>query len=112
MAGTQETKRIACRYRRACAERAARLNQVERVEQMDTGKRQLLQKALAKVETDKPDTHAFIAVTTPAGKRILLRPDFVCYETYVEGTDPDGQLLTLTYEQIDTVEVETMQTGH
>jgi hypothetical protein len=33
-------------------------------------------------------------------------PDFTCYETYVEGTGADGQLLTLTYEQIASVDVE------
>ena len=63
---------------------------------MDLRKRQLLQDALARAEAH----HAFIAVSTPSGTRILLRPDFTCYETYVEGTGPDGQLLTLTYEQI------------
>ena len=63
---------------------------------MDLSKRQLLQDALARAEAH----HAFIAVSTPSGSRILLRPDFTCYETYVEGTGPDGQLLTLTYEQI------------
>ena len=56
---------------------------------MDLSKRQLLQEALAKAEAH----HAFIAISTPSGSRILLRPDFTCYETYVEGTDPDGQLL-------------------
>ena len=50
--------------------------------------------------------HAYIAVSTPSGRRILLRPDFTCYETYVEGTDADGELLTLTYEQIESVDVE------
>ena len=69
---------------------------------MDLSKRQLLQKALAKVEGQ----HSYIAVSTPAGHRILLRPDFTCYETYVEGTGADGQLLTLTYEQIASVDVE------
>ena len=69
---------------------------------MDPGKRQLLQQALAKVEAH----HSYIAVITPAGKRILLRPDFTCYETYVEATGADGQLLTLTYEQIASVGVE------
>jgi hypothetical protein len=69
---------------------------------MDVSKRQLLQKALTKVEGH----HSFIAVSTPAGKRILLRPDFTCYETYVEGTGADGQLLTLTYDQIASVGVE------
>jgi hypothetical protein len=69
---------------------------------MDVSKRQQLQKALEKANAH----HALIAVTTPAGKRILLRPDFVCYETYVEGTDSDGQLLTLTYEQIATVDTQ------
>jgi len=69
---------------------------------MDLSKRQLLQKALEKAT--EPGSH--IAVSTPAGKRILLRPDFTCYETYVEGTGADGQLLTLTYEQIASVDVE------
>jgi hypothetical protein len=69
---------------------------------MDLSKRQLLQDALARAEAH----HAFIAVSTPSGSRILLHPDFTCYETYVEGTDPDGQLLTLTYEQIASVDVE------
>jgi hypothetical protein len=69
---------------------------------MDLSKRQLLQEALAKTEAP----HSHIAITTPAGKRILLRPDFTCYETYVEGTGDDGQLLTLTYEQIASVDVE------
>jgi hypothetical protein len=69
---------------------------------MDLNKRQLLQQALAKAEAN----HALIAISTPAGKRILLRPDFTCYETYVEGTGDDGQMLTLTYEQIDKVDVE------
>jgi hypothetical protein len=69
---------------------------------MDLSKRQLLQKALE--QAIEPGSH--IAVSTPAGKRILLRPDFTCYETYVEGTDADGQLLTLTYEQIASVDVE------
>jgi len=69
---------------------------------MDLSKRQLLQEALAKAEAH----HAYIAVSTPSGTRILLRPDFICYETYVEGTGADGQLLTLTYEQIASVDVE------
>jgi hypothetical protein len=69
---------------------------------MDLNKRQLLQKAL---ETASPH-NSLIAVSTPSGKRIMLRPDFTCYETYVEGTDSDGELLTLTYEQIASVEVE------
>ena len=69
---------------------------------MDLGKRQLLQKALEKAT----EHSSHIAVSTPAGKRILLRPDFTCYETYVEGTDADGQMLTLTYEQIASVDVE------
>jgi hypothetical protein len=69
---------------------------------MDLNKRQLLQQALAKAEAH----HAFIAISTPSGTRILLRPDFTCYETYVEGTGADGQLLTLTYEQIASVDVE------
>jgi hypothetical protein len=69
---------------------------------MDLSKRQLLQKALAKTEAH----HSYIAITTPAGKRILLRPDFTCYETHVEGTGADGQLVTLTYEQIASVDVE------
>src|SRR6187399_656731 len=43
---------------------------------------------------------------SPGQRRIMLRPDFTCYETYVEGTGPDGQLLTLTYEQIASVDVE------
>jgi hypothetical protein len=81
----EETKSALCRYCR-----------------MDVSKRQQLQKALTKVEGH----HSFIAVSTPAGKRILLRPDFVCYETYVEGMDSDGQMLTLTYEQIASVDVE------
>jgi hypothetical protein len=69
---------------------------------MDVSKRQLLQKAL-----EKADGHSsFIAVNTPSGTRILMRPDFTCYETYVEGTGADGQLLTLTYEQIASVDVE------
>ena len=80
-----ETKVIVCRYRT-----------------MDLSKRQLLQQALVKAEAH----HAFIAISTPSGSRILLRPDFTCYETYVEGTGPDGQLLTLTYEQIASVDVE------
>ena len=70
---------------------------------MDLNKRQMLQKALAKAtETE----HSLIALGTPSGKRILLRPDFTCYETYVEGTDANGELLTLTYEQIESVDVE------
>jgi len=69
---------------------------------MDLSKRQLLQKALEKAT----EHESLIAVSTPSGKRILLRPDFICYETYVEGTDGDGQLLTLTYEQIASVDVE------
>ncbi len=69
---------------------------------MDLSKRQLLQNALTKIEGQ----HSFIALTTPAGKRILLRPDFTCYETYVEGTDADGQMLSLTYEQIESVDTE------
>ncbi|HET7805917.1 MAG TPA: hypothetical protein VFL53_16895 [Pseudolabrys sp.] len=69
---------------------------------MDPGKRQLLQKALEKAT----EHNLHIAVSTPSGKRILLRPDFTCYETYVEGTDADGQLLTLTYGQIASVDVE------
>ena len=80
-----ETKLIVCRYKK-----------------MDLSKRQLLQEALVKAEAH----HAYIAVSTPSGTRILLRPDFTCYETYVEGTDADGQLLTLTYEQIAAVDVE------
>jgi hypothetical protein len=68
---------------------------------MDLNKRQMLQKALAKAEAN----HAFIAVDTPSGNRILLRPDFTCYETYIEGTGADGQMLTLTYEQIASVDV-------
>jgi hypothetical protein len=71
---------------------------------MDLSKRQLLQKALEKANENEHSS--FIALTTPAGKRILLRPDFTCYETYVEGTGSDGQLLTLTYEQIASVDVE------
>jgi hypothetical protein len=69
---------------------------------MDVSKRQLLQKALEKATKHE----SLIAVSTPAGKRILLRADFICYETYVEGTDSDGQLLTLTYEQIASVDAE------
>jgi hypothetical protein len=69
---------------------------------MDLSKRQLLQEALAKAGAQ----HSYIAVSTPSGSRILLRPDFICYETYVEGTGADGQLLTLTYEQIASVDVE------
>jgi hypothetical protein len=69
---------------------------------MDVSKRQLLQKALEKAN----EKNSFIAVCAPSGTRILLRPDFTCYETYVEGTGPDGQLLTLTYEQIASVDVE------
>lgn len=69
---------------------------------MDLSKRQLLQKALEKAG----EQNSHIAVSTPSGTRILLRPDFTCYETYVEGTGPDGQLLTLTYEQIASVDVE------
>ncbi len=80
-----ETKLIVCRYKK-----------------MDLSKRQLLQEALVKAEAH----HAYIAVSTPSGTRILLRPDFTCYETYVEGTGADGQLLTLTYEQIAAVDVE------
>ena len=41
---------------------------------MDLSKRQLLQEALAKAEAH----HAFIAISTPSGSRILLRPDFTC----------------------------------
>ena len=69
---------------------------------MDPSKRQLLQKALAEAQTRQ----ALIVVSTPAGKRIRLRPDFTCYETYIEGTDADGELLTLTYEQVAAVDVE------
>jgi len=69
---------------------------------MDLSKRQLLQKAFEKAN----ERSSLIAVSTPAGRRILLRPDFTCYETYVEGTDGDGQLLTLTYDQIASVDVE------
>lgn len=51
---------------------------------MDVSKRQLLQKAL-----EKANEHgSFIAISTPSGTRILLRPDFTCYETYVEGQAP------------------------
>ena len=32
--------------------------------------------------------------STPSGSRILLRPDFTCYETYVEGR-PEMSLKTL-----------------
>ena len=69
---------------------------------MDPNKRQLLQNALAKAVAH----HSFIAVSTPSGKRILLRPDLTCYETYIEGTGDDGELLTLTYDQIASVDVE------
>jgi hypothetical protein len=69
---------------------------------MDPSKRQMLQKALAEAQTRQ----AVIVVSTPAGKRIRLRPDFTCYETYIEGTDADGELLTLTYEQVAAVDVE------
>lgn len=69
---------------------------------MDPSKRQLLQKALAEAEPRQ----ASIVVITPSGNRIRLRPDLTCYETYVEGTGADGQLLTLTYEQIASVDVE------
>ena len=77
-------------------------SEVRRYKTMDLSKRQLLQKALEKAT----EQNSHIAVSTPAGKRILLRPDFTCYETYVEGTGADGQLLTLTYEQIASVDVE------
>jgi hypothetical protein len=69
---------------------------------MDPSKRQMLQKALAEAQTRQ----ALIVVSTPAGRRIRLRPDFTCYETYIEGTDADGELLTLTYEQVAAVDVE------
>src|SRR4029078_5918493 len=59
-------------------------NAVRRYRTMDLSKLQLLQEALAKAEAH----HAYIAVSTPSGTRILLRPDFTCYETYVEGTAP------------------------
>ena len=67
---------------------------------MDPSKRQM--KALAEAQTRQ----ALIVVSTPAGKRIRLRPDLTCYETYIEGTDADGELLTLTYEQVAAVDVE------
>ena len=69
---------------------------------MDLSKRQLLQQALEKADAH----HAFIAVCTPSGTRILLRPDFTCFETDGEGPGADGPLLTLTYEQIASVDVE------
>jgi hypothetical protein len=77
-------------------------NAVRRYRTMDVSKRQLLQKALEKAT----EHGSLIAVSTPAGKRILLRPHFICYETYVEGTDGDGQLLTLTYDQNASVDAE------
>ena len=41
---------------------------------MDLSKRQLLQEALAKAGAH----HSYIAVSTPSGTRVLLRPDFTC----------------------------------
>lgn len=65
---------------------------------MDLGKRQALQKAL----TAATDRGAQIVIRR-GGFEIRILPDFVCFETYVEATAVDGQMLTLRYEEIEDV---------
>jgi len=53
-----------------------------------------------------------LTAATDRGAQIIIRrggldigilPDFVCFETYVEATAADGQLLRLRYEEIEDV---------
>jgi hypothetical protein len=69
---------------------------------MDPTKRQLLQQALARTDAH----NCVISVGTASGDRLFLRPDFTCYENRVEGTDPEGELVSLTYEEIVSVDVD------
>jgi len=65
---------------------------------MDQEKRQALQKALeAAIEK-----RARIAVRLH-GQDVGILPDFTCFETHVEATSVDGQMLTLPYEDIERV---------
>lgn len=65
---------------------------------MDLGKRQALLKALAAAT----DRRAQIMIRR-GGLDVGILPDFVCFETYVEATTVDGQMLTLRYEDIEDV---------
>ena len=68
---------------------------------MDPSKRQLLQEALAKALAH----NSFIALSTTKGERVFLQPDFICYENHVEGTNREGEIISLTYEDISSVGV-------
>ena len=68
---------------------------------MDPSKRQLLQEALAKAVA----YNSFIAIGTTNGERIFLRPDFTCYENQLEGTSRDGEIVSLTYADISSIDV-------
>jgi len=68
---------------------------------MDQAKRQGLQKAL----TEALPKNLFIAVDTAKGGRMVLQPDFTCYENHLEGTTSDGEIVSLTYEDIAAVRV-------
>ena len=68
---------------------------------MDPNKRQLLQEALAKAVAH----NSFIALSTTKGERVLLQPDFTCYENHVEGTNREGEIVSLTYTDIASITV-------
>jgi hypothetical protein len=68
---------------------------------MDPSKRQLLQEALAKAVAH----NSFIAIGTTKGNHIFLQPDFTCYENHVEGTNSEGEIVSLTYTDISSVGV-------
>jgi hypothetical protein len=68
-------------------------------EHMDPGKRQLLQEALSKALAH----NSFIALSTTKGERVFLQPDFTCYENHVEGTNREGEIVSITYIDIASV---------
>jgi len=68
---------------------------------MDPSKRQILQQALEEALA----LNSFIAVGATNGRRILLKPDFTCYEDRVEGTSREGEIISLSYEEISSAAV-------
>jgi hypothetical protein len=66
---------------------------------MDLEKRQLLQKALEWAING----NEVIVLKCTKDRVIAIKPDFTCFETYVEATDADGMSITLPYEEIEDI---------
>ena len=79
--------------------RAERLVIMRCCSQMDLAKRQAVQKALEQAIENR----LHVSIVRADGQPLLLQGDITCYETHMSATDTDGRLVTINYEDINSV---------